>query len=301
MAPQTHSRLALGAAFLANLLLAFGPMLVRQAGSDSLVGPVASGFWRLVLALPILLVLAAASSRGAIVPSRKLLWPLAVGGLVFAADLGAWHAGILHTRLANATLFGNAAAFAFPLYGFVVARAWPRGYQAAGLILAGLGALLLLGRSFELSPRNLGGDGLTLLAGLFYAVYLIVMERARGEMAPLPALAASTAAGVLPILLFALLLGERIWPALWTPLLLLALGSQVLGQGLLVYAVGHLSPVVIGVSLLLQPLVSAAIGWISYGERLSGADFLGGGALCLALVLVRLGEPARLRGKAPAA
>ncbi len=287
---------ALPAVLLANLLLAFGPLLVRLAGSHSGVGPVASGFWRLALALPVLIALAAAARRPAgvaAVPARTVWRALAIGGLFFAADLGAWHTGILHTRLANATLFGNVAAFAFPIYGFLIARRLPRGGEAAGLALAAAGTLLLLGRSYELSTRYLLGDALAIVAGLFYTVYLVVMERVRGELAPLPALAAATAAGVLPILLIAVALGERIWPADWGPLVLLAMGSQVAGQGLLVFAVGRLPPLTVGLSLLLQPIVSAAMGWIVYGERLALPDYLGAAMLCAALVLVRRGTADR--------
>lgn len=292
--PSLASRLALPAVILSNVLLAFGPLLVRLSRSEALVGPVAAGFWRLTLALPLLLLFAAVSGGSArsVLPPRRHAWALAVGGLFFAADLGSWHAGILHTRLANATLFGNAAAFTFPIYAFVVARRWPHRQQALGLMLALAGTLLLLGRSYELSPKNLLGDGLTFLAGLFYTVYLIAMQRARADMRPLPALAATTAAGIVPILLFAILFGERIWPATWTPLILLAIGSQVIGQTLLAFAVGHLPPLVIGISLLLQPVVGAATGWIAYGERLALADYAGALALCIALVLVRAEPPA---------
>ena len=45
------------------------------------------------------------------------------------------------------------------------------------------------------------------------------------------------------------------WQA--TPLILLSLGSQLFGQGLLVYSVGHLSPVVVGLGLLTQPVAAA--------------------------------------------
>ncbi len=63
-----------------------------------------------------------------------------------------------------------------------------------------------------------------------------------------------------------LLLGERVIPDDWTALFLLALGSQVLGQGLLVYAIGALPPLVVGLTLLTQPAISALIGWLAYGE-----------------------------------
>ena len=68
-------------------------------------------------------------------------------------------------------------------------------------------------------------------------------------MAPWPVLAIATAAGALPLLLFSLALGEQVMPGDWTPLILLSIGSQLIGQGLLVYAMGHLSPVVVGLVL----------------------------------------------------
>jgi drug/metabolite transporter (DMT)-like permease len=79
-------------------------------------------------------------------------------------------------------------------------------------------------------------------------------------------------------------------PGNWTPVLLLALGSQVLGQGLLVYAIGSVPPLVVGLALLTQPAISALIGWVAYRESLSTLDWLGAAAIAVALVLVRLPE-----------
>jgi drug/metabolite transporter (DMT)-like permease len=47
---------------------------------------------------------------------------------------------------------------------------------------------------------------------------------------------------------------------------------------------------VVGLALLTQPAISAAIGWIAYRERLSLADVIGAAAIAAALVLVRLRE-----------
>ncbi|UVO51075.1 DMT family transporter [Sphingomonas sp. SUN019] len=277
-----------GIAFLAllggNLALAFGPWFVRLADT----GPVAAGFWRIALATPLLLVLAQASGGKPFTSARGLWWVLAGSGVLFAGDLASWHIGIHHTKLANATLFGNAATFVYPLYGFLIARMWPTRLQGVALALAAVGAALLMGRSYQLAPENLIGDLLSLLAGVLYAGYFILMARARDTMAPLPALALSSLAATLPLWLFALVLGERIMPVDWTPLIGLALLSQVIGQGLMIYALGALSPLVVGLALLTQPIVAAAIGWFAYGERLGVADVAGAVMIAVALVLVRL-------------
>src|SRR5204862_4493347 len=85
-----------------------------------------------------------------------------------------------------------------------------------------------------------------------------------------------------------LLLGELVNQDDWTALFLLALGSQLIGQGLLVYAIGALPPLVVGLTLLTQPAISALIGWLAYGETLRPLDWFGAAAIAAALVLVRL-------------
>ncbi|MEG3144470.1 DMT family transporter [Sphingomonas sp. RT2P30] len=276
----------------ANVALAFGPWLVRLADT----GPVASGFWRIALAAPVLAVLALRGGWRPVGLGRSLWIMLAFSGVCFAADLGSWHLGILRTTLANATLFGNSATLFFPVYGFVVARAWPTRPQGMALLLALAGAALLIGRSYELDPRHLAGDLLCLLAGMLYTVYFVCMARARDTMAPFPALALSTIASIVPLLLFATALGERIMPHDWTPLLGLALVSQLIGQGLMIYALGRFSPLVVGIALLIQPVVAAAIGLLVYGERLGLPDLVGAVLVAVALVLVRDGpkEPDQL-------
>lgn len=281
-APSPPAR-ALVAVLVANVALAFGPWFVRLADT----GPVASGFWRITLAAPLLAAMALAGGARPTRLGRGLWVLLAGGGVAFAADLASWHLGILRTTLANATLFGNSATLFFPIYGFLVARAWPTRTQGVALALAVAGAALLMGRSYQLDPSKLDGDLLCLLAGVLYTVYFIAMARAREAMAPLSSLALSTLASMLPLLLFAWALGERVWPGDWTPLLALALVSQVIGQGCMIYALGKLSPLVVGVALLTQPVVAGAIGWFAYGERLGGYDLIGAAMVAAALVLIR--------------
>ncbi|WP_238147138.1 DMT family transporter [Rhizorhabdus dicambivorans] len=269
---------------LANVMLAFGPWLVRLADVSAL----GSAFWRLSLAALPLFLLARMVRQPIPRLSPGLLGMIAIGGLCFAVDLGFWHIGIHHTKLANATLFGNFATFLLAAYALASTRRLPDRYQSAALLLAALGTLLLLGRSYQLDARNLTGDLLCILAGVFYTGYLIAMSRARGALQPVPLLLISTVAGMAPLLVFAIADGGPVWPQDWTPLLLLAIGSQVIGQGCMVYAIGHLSPMVIGLGLLIQPVIAAAVGSLRYGERLGLADIIGGLAVCAALVLVRM-------------
>ena len=289
-APQPF---AFAALLIGSSLLAVGPWLVRLAG----VGPVAAGFWRLALALPFLFLIARLGRQPVHWPGRSLAALVAIAAFFFAADLAAWHAGIHMTKLANATLFGNVSSFAFAAWGLWLARSWPTLVQGSALLLAAIGAALLMGSSADLSLRHLQGDLLAMFAGILYAGYLIAVQKARGALGAMPLLFLSSAFGAAMLLPLSLALGERIIPADWTFVLILALSSQVVGQGLLVYAIGSLSPLVVGLTLLTQPAISALAGWWAYGETLSPLDWAGAAAIGAALVLVRLPERGLRRGQ----
>jgi drug/metabolite transporter (DMT)-like permease len=230
------------------------------------------------------------AGQPALWPRRALVITVLVAAVFYALDLAAWNAGIRMTKLGNSTLFGNSGSFVFAIYGLILAHRLPSAKQAGALILALAGAALLMSRSYELSPKNFAGDLLTLVAGLFYGGYLIFVERGRIELKPLPLLILATAFSVPILFVISLGLGERIWPHDWTPVLIFALSSQVLGQGLLVYSIGTLPPLVVSLGLLTQPAIAATIGWLAYGERLTPIDAVGAIAIAAALVLVRLPE-----------
>lgn len=282
-------RLAFPAMVTGSAALAFGSWLVRLAD----VAPAASAFWRLALAVvPLLLlarIVAGSTQRMTQGLDGRTVVLIAFAGVFFAVDLVLWHLGIVRTTLANATLLSNAASFLLPLWGFAVLRHRPGHRALAAMALALLGTMLLVGQSAGVSARYVIGDLLCLGAALFYTFYLIVVDRVRGTVAPLPLLALSSLAGALAILPLALGSGN-FWPGDWTPLLALAISSQVIGQGLVVYAVGHLRPLVVGLTLLLQPAISGTIGALRFGEVPGPLAIIGALLVVVALVLVRLPE-----------
>lgn len=289
---------AFAALVAGNMALAFGALFVRLAD----VGPVSSAFWRMALALPFIWALAWREDYGRTrhdTPARtrwEIVLPL-VAGLFFAADLVSWHVGILQTKLANATLFGNVTSLFLVLYGIILARRFPHGFQALAIILAFAGGALLMGRSFSVSPETLVGDLLSVLAGLFYTFYVLAMRHVRaGGSGTWRPLAEVSSASCVPLLIAALAMGEAFWPGNWWPLIALAVSSQVIGQGFSIYALPHFSPLVIGLSLLLQPVIAAVAGWYLFGETMGVPDFIGAGMIGAALVLVQL--PGRRSGDA---
>jgi drug/metabolite transporter (DMT)-like permease len=288
-------RFAFPAMILGSAALSFGPYLVRTAD----VAPEASAFWRVGLATLPLMLLARLSGQGLPPLDRRTIGLAALAGAFFTADLVLWHLGIGLTTLANASLLSNAASFLLPLWGFLVLKQKPGKKALLAIAFAAAGTILLMGRSAELSRDHLIGDLLCLGAAVLYTGYILVIDRLRGTVAPLPLLALVTLLGAALVLPYAYIAaGDAFWPTNWTPLIALALGSQVFGQGLIVYAVAYLRPIVVGLAFLIQPAISGLIGALRFGEVPGPAELAGAALVVVALILVRLPEKEPPAGRA---
>ncbi len=254
-----------------NVALAIGPWFVRVADT----GPVAAGFWRLFLALPFLVLLARVNGQRLTGMPGATLALVALGAVTFALDLASWHIGIGMTRLGNATLFGNAGSIVLLFWGFLVARTLPGKLEWLAIVFALTGAAILMGRSLEISDETLIGDLFSVAAGLLYAVYLLTLQGARGQFGSWSLLVWVSLFGAPVLLAIALLLGEPVWPGTWWPIVGLFIGSQLIGQGLMVFALKYFPPLVVGLALLTQPVVASIYGWLAFGEVLSPLDIVG--------------------------
>ena len=271
------------ALMVGNVALALGPWSVRLADT----GPVSAGFWRLALAAPVLALLARASGQKLSGFGTKVWLAIIAAGVFFALDVGAWHIGIGMTRLANASLFGNSGSLVIMAWGLIALHRTPHRNEWLALAAALGGSAILLGRSFEIDRTTALGDLFCVAAGLLYAGYLIPLQKYRASLGSWSLLTWSTVAGAPVLLAIALALGEPVWPRNWGPVIVLALLSQLIGQGLLVYALKHFSALVVGLALLTQPAIAVTVGWLIFGEALAPLDFAGMALVGLGLVMAR--------------
>ena len=281
--PRSWSWAHFAALMLGNVALALGPWFVRMADT----GPVSAAFWRLALAVPVLALLARVSGQRLGGFGTKVWLAIAGAGLFFAADVGLWHIGIGLTRMANASLFGNAGSLVIMVWGLISLHRAPRAGEWLALVAALGGAAILLGRSLEIGTATAIGDLFCVAAGLLYAGYILLIQKHRVSLGGWSLLTWSSLFGLPVLLAAALLLGEPVWPTQWWPVIALALSSQLIGQGLLVYSLKHFSAMVIGLTLLTQPAVAVLVGWAVFGEVLGPLDFVGMTMVAAALVLAR--------------
>ena len=258
------------------------------------LGMIAAAFWRTALAAPVFWLLHARTRGPATGAGRgrsSLLW---LTGAAFACDLAAWHKAFEYTSLANATLLANTAFILVAAAGYFWLRERLGWTFALGSAAAFAGAGVLLGVDLRAGRDPLIGDALGLLTGCFYAAYLLLVKMLRRDFSTARIMAWSSSVAAIGLLGIAYGAGEHIvprTPEAWLSVTALALVSHVAGQGLIAYAMAHLAASFATVSLLLQPVVTAAVSWVLFAQALSPLQI--GGALLLlgGLAVARRGSP----------
>src|SRR5215218_9446199 len=132
------------------------PLFVRLAAAD--MGPFASAFWRVFLALPVLYAWMRLEEARAPAQTRRFSRATVLAGVVFAGDLFFWHLSILKTTVANATFFATTAPVFVVLISWLVLRQRVAFATLIGLALCLSGGAALIGQSLQVNPERLSGD-----------------------------------------------------------------------------------------------------------------------------------------------
>jgi drug/metabolite transporter (DMT)-like permease len=285
--------------WLGAVMISFSAVWVRLAD----VEVARSAFLRGAYALPVLAVLLLRQpARG----GRRWLRPVAVAaGVLLGLDLVAWHASIAILGAGLGTVLPNLQVVLVGLAGVVLFGERPARSFWLGIpmVLAGIWLLGVVGRPVVVGGSVPLGVVYGLLTALAYAACLVVLRLARSRErgasavevlwgltvgATLVTGAVAAAEGVA---------GPAGWPADgW--LLLLALGSQVLGWLLLTSSIHRLPAAATSVALLLQPVLALLWGATLLGEPLGVAQLVGAG---IVLAGVAVAHQAVRLAQAPAA
>lgn len=264
-------------------------MLVRLAEAP----PAATAFWRMVFALPVFAVWAWAERRdGAAVPAldRRLVWPAALAGFAFAADLTLSNLALGLTTMTSFIILVHLAPVVVVLAAWFWFRERPTPSVLAALALAVLGAALLVqsGRGGPAAGNALLGDAASVAAAFGYAGFLLATRRARLFAGAGIVSLLSAGFCALFCLVFAGALGESLRPPSAYSFLMLAIMGVVchaFGQGISAYAMGSLGASVTSIVLVYGVGVTVASGWLLFGETPNLLQ-AAGGAMVLAAVMI---------------
>jgi drug/metabolite transporter (DMT)-like permease len=273
--------------------MGISPVFVRFAAAD--VGPFASAFWRVALALPVLYAWMrleeARAPAGA--PRRSYARGTVLAGLTFSGDLFFWHLAILNTTVANATFFATTAPVFVVLVSWLVLRQRIASATVVGLLCCLLGGGALIGQSLQVDPERLRGDLYGIATAFFFALYFLAVGRAREDSGAARVTFEASLITSAILLAVAVAFDSRVVPHSWAgvaALTAMALISHAGGQGLLAVALGRLPAVFSSLVIFLEAVAAALFGWLILAEALTLVQALGG-ALILAGIWIARPKP----------
>ena len=279
---------ALAALITGAVLIGFAPIFVRLTD----VGLTAAGFWRMALALPLLGVLMIKETKG--IKIKPGLGWLLLAGAFFCGDLVFWHQAIHISSVANATLMTNLAPVFVTLASFLFFGERFRGVFIAGIALSIAGAIVLMSGSLQLGVQRLHGDLFAIVSAVFYAGYILGVSRARQRYGAMEVMFWATLSSAVLLCIVGNVQGDSFWPQSargWWVLIGLALLSHVAGQGLIAWALAHLSAAFSAVGLLVQPVAAAVFAWLILAEPFGALQALGGAIVLAGIVTCRVAMP----------
>lgn len=279
------------------IFISFAAIFAKKAMQAD-IGPMASAFWRLVLAIPIFAVIAMPALRRSVSgsPGAALRWTplLLLPGLFFGLDLLTWHLAFTYTTAGVSTLLANVSVVFVGIGGWLLLKErldW-RWAAGAAFALAGITGLALMSQPGTGAPNPLLGNILSLGTAVCYAAYLLSAKvLRRTTQASIVMLSVVLFAPVI-LIIGVVVSSEQLMPGsseAWIWLAGMAIVPQSLGQGLVIWGLRNLPASFSAVVLLIQPVATTIWGGLILGEATSEWD-IGLGILVLGgIVLARFG------------
>lgn len=260
--------------------MSISPTFVRLAD----VGPFASAFWRVFLALPVLwLWMKRDEAVDPLQPSARLPLGTILAALTFTGDLFFWHLSIMKTSIANATFFATMAPLWVVFFGWLILRQRVSRATMIGLGFCLFGGGALVAQSLAFNPGHALGDLFGIITGVFFGLYFLCVGAARKKSNA--ARVTFELSVITAVLLFAIaiFMEPRLLPQStfgWIALLVLGLVSHAGGQGLLSVALGRVPTAFSSLVIFLEAIGAAIFAWIILGEPVSLLQ-AGGGVIIL--------------------
>ena len=285
----SQTRLAVAALLLGGIAIGASPIFVRL----SEVGPLATAFWRVSLAILQFVLMSRLGKQADEQPSglRDAIF-LLLPGVFLAIDLVAWHLALHMTSVANATLLANLAPVFVTLGSWLFFRARITPVFLAGLALALIGIVVLKGGPQAIGGGQLAGDATAITAAFFYACYMLALGHVRARFSAPRILVWTTVSAAVCMLPIAFAFEGGLVPMTlfgWAMVAGLAMISHVGGQGLFTYALAHLPTAFSALTLLMAPVVAALLAWIVLSEPIGMMQALGGLIVLAGILVARRG------------
>jgi drug/metabolite transporter (DMT)-like permease len=281
-----------GALLCLGSAVAFGAMGIfgkLAYGEGATVMTLLAG--RFMLAAVLFWVLVAATGAGRhlrTIARRDVVMALALGGIGYSAQAGAYFAGLerMDASLLSLLLYTFPAMVAVAAIVLGRERADPA--RLGALVLASIGLVLVLA-SAEPGALDPLGAALALGAALIYTTYILVSQGIAGRISPTVLSALVCTGAAISLAAGSAALGELrpgdVTAAGWGWLTGIALISTVAAVSLFFAGLKRVGPTTASILSTVEPVVTVGLAFVVFGELLGALQLLGG-ALVVGAVLV---------------
>ena len=295
--PAAARLLPLFAIFAGSLCFALTPVFVKFAD----VGPIAAGFWRMVIALPIVWTWFQIDARRRrdtplVIPNRRdMIW-LVGSAVAISIDLSLWHSSFLYTSVANAALLGSLHPIVVAIGAWLLFKETINRVFVIGLVVAIAGSVALARAGANGFSDVALGDMLAILSTFGFSAYALTLRRLRQTLSTATIMLWTLALAPIMLLPMAAIVGETLVPQSiegWAVVVGFALVGNVAGQSMMTYAFAHLPAAFSSISLLIVPVFAALLAWILFQESLSPLQAIAGGAVLAGIIIAERGRRER--------
>ncbi len=281
-----------GLVLLAGVLaMAWAAILTRWAAAPPLV----VGAGRLSAAALLLTPFAwPAAAREWPGLSRSHWLRIAVAGVALGLHFATWIASLGLTSVASSVVLVTTTPLFVAIASGALGERVPRAMAlAVGVAMVGS---IAIGVSDARGVRGaLSGDLLALAGALMAAVYVLAGRAVRRDLSLLAYIWPTYSLAALVLLLGCALTGQPLVgypPRVYGLLLLLALGPQIVGHSSVNWALRYVSPTLVTVAILGEPLGATGLALLLLGERPPWTLLLGG-----IILLTGIGLAVRAEGQ----
>jgi len=252
--------------------------------------PLAIAAWRLLIAEFFLLpffIFGFRRDRDRMTGMRLLR--LGLVGLALALHFGMWIWSFQFTRVSSSVILVTTHPVFVAIISVYLFKEKLNRWAVAGIAMAFLGSLLVVGGDLSVSGNTLIGNLLALGGALMAGIYILAGSRFRKDLS-LPTYAFLVYIWAALFLLVAILIGgvelfvEA--PGEYALFLALALGPMLAGHTLYNWALRYVSPTLVSVSLLGEPVGSSILAWLILSEYPGAGAVLGGPIVLLGIYFV---------------
>jgi len=232
---------------------------------------------------------------------RSLVKWTTIAGVSLAAHFALWISSLDYTSVASSV----ALVTTNPIWVALAAWLWlgekPRPKVWIAIALSIIASLLISWKDLQSGAEGgdlaessaLWGNLLALLGAMAMSGYMLAAKAVQQHRPNWPLLPYVATVYSVAALVLSLVVGSvtgpwwQLSPAAWPALLLLALGPQVIGHTLINHALRRLSPTIVAIAILGEPIGAALLAWFMLGESLAPTQLAGFTMVVVAVLLAR--------------